>query len=168
MGKEGDGYELLQTAYNWARCCAITLPVLALAQATIQETIDYSKQRVHFGRPIIQFEGVSFKIAEHYTNIEAARLLLYKALWLRDQGLPNTKEVAMAKLFGVAAAERAIHDCLIIGGYTAFSTESPIQERLRQTIGVEIADGAEQIQKLHILRELIGPEALPTGMTDKF
>lgn len=168
LGEEGDGYQMLQTAYNFARCCAITMPVLANAQTSLQETIEWAQQRVHFGRPIIQFEGVSFKIAEHYTNIEAARLLLYQALWLRDQGLPNEKEVSMAKMFGMVAGERAMHDCLQILGYAAYSSEHPMQDRYRGVIGVEMADGADQIQKLIILRELIGSEALPTGMSDKF
>ena len=168
LGEEGDGYQMLQTAYNWARSCIITMPALANAQTSLKETIEWAQQRVHFGRPIIQFEGVSFKIAEHYTNIEAARLLLYQALWLRDQGLPNEKEVSMAKMFGIMAAERAIHDCLVILGYAAYSAEHPMQDRYRGVIGVEMADGADQIQKLIILRELIGSEALPTGMTDKF
>jgi alkylation response protein AidB-like acyl-CoA dehydrogenase len=168
LGEEGDGYEMLQEVYTWARTAAITLPVLADAQTSLKETIDWAKQRVHFGRPIIQFEGVSFKIAEHYTNIEAARLLLYQALWLKDHGLPHEKEVSMAKMFGMTAGERCLHDCLMILGYAAYSSEHPMQERYRRAFGVEMADGADQIQKLIILRELIGAEALPTGMTDKF
>jgi alkylation response protein AidB-like acyl-CoA dehydrogenase len=168
LGEEGDGYEMLQEVYTCARCLGITLPVLADAQTSLKETIDWAKQRVHFGRPIIQFEGVSFKIAEHYTNIEAARLLLYQALWLKDQGLPHRKEVSMAKMFGMTAGERALHDCLMILGYAAYSSEHPMQERYRRAVGIEMGDGADQIQKLIILRELIGAEALPTGMTDKF
>jgi butyryl-CoA dehydrogenase len=168
LGDEGDGYEMLQSAYKWMRCCALTLPALADAQTSLKETVDWARQRVRFGRPILQFEGVSFKIAEHYTNIEAARLLLYQALWLEDQGLPNAKEVSMAKMFGMVAAERAMHDCLHVLGYNAYSAEHPMQERYRRVFGMEMADGADQIQKLLILRELIGSEALPAGMTDKF
>jgi alkylation response protein AidB-like acyl-CoA dehydrogenase len=168
LGEEGDGYEMLQEVYTWARTAAITLPVLADAQTSLKETIEWAKQRVHFGRPIIQFEGVSFRIADHYTNIEAARLLLYQALWLKDQGLPHEKEVSMAKMFGMTAGERCLHDCLMILGYAAYSSEHPMQERYRRAFGVELCDGADQIQKLLILKELIGAEALPTGMTDKF
>lgn len=168
LGKEGDGYRQQNESYDIARLYGIICGALSWAQASLQHTIDYTKERAHFGRPILQFEGVSFKIAEHYTNLEAARMLMYQSMWLKDQGRDNTKETAMSKLFGCAAAERAIHDCLMICGYTAFSTEHWMQDRMRGVIGLEIADGAEQIQKLHILRELIGPEALPTGMSDKF
>ena len=168
LGKEGDGYRMQAEIYDFSRLYGCALMPLAWAQGTLQYTIDYAKERKRFGRPIIQYEGVSFKIAEHYTNLEAARFLAYQAMYLMDQGLDVTKETAMAKLFGVAAAERAIHDCLVICGYTAYSMEHWMQDRMRGAIAMEIADGAEQIQKLLILRELIGPEALPPGMSDKF
>jgi alkylation response protein AidB-like acyl-CoA dehydrogenase len=85
-----------------------------------------------------------------------------------DQGLDFTKEASMAKLFGVSAATRAVEDCLMICGYTAYSMEHWIQDRMRGVLAMGIADGAEQVQKLLILRELIGKEALPPGMSDKF
>ena len=74
----------------------------------------------------------------------------------------------MAKLFGVEAARAAIHDCLMSCGYHAYSMEHWMQDRMRGVIGMGIADGAEQVQKLLILRELFGKEALPPGMGDKF
>jgi len=168
LGKEGDGYWMVNERYDFARLYGSTIHSLAWAQAALQHTIDYAKERIRFGRPIIQFEGVSFKIAEHYANLEAARLLAYHAMGVWDQGRKATKEISMTKLFGCAAAERAIHDCMMIVGYTAFGMEHWMQDRLRTVIGLECADGAEQIQKLTILRELIGPEALPPGMSDKF
>jgi len=168
LGKEGDGYMMQTEIYDFSRVYGCALMPVAWAQGTLQYTIDYAKERKRFGRPIIQYEGVSFKIAEHYTNLEAARCLIYQAMHLMEQGLDFTKEASMAKLFGVAAAERAIHDCLMICGYTAYSMEHWMQDRMRGVIGMGIADGAEQIQKLIILRELIGPEALPPGMSDKF
>jgi len=168
LGEEGDGYRQQNESYNFARIYGILIASLAWAQRSLQHTIEYAKERIRFGRPIIQFEGVSFKIAEHYTNIEAARFLAYQAMWTKDQGCDNTKETSMAKLFGVGAAQRAIHDCLMICGYAAFSSEHWMQELMRGIIGMDIADGTEQMQKLIILRELIGPEALPAGMSDKF
>ena len=168
LGKEGDGYMMQCEMYDFSRVFGCALMPLAWAQGTLQYTIDYAKERKRFGRPIIQYEGVSFKIAEHYTNLEAGRFLVYQAMHLMDQGLPFTKEAAMAKLFGVDAAIRAVLDCLMICGYTAFSMEHWIQDRMRGVLAMGMADGAEQIQKLIILRELIGPEALPPGMSDKF
>jgi cyclohexanecarboxyl-CoA dehydrogenase len=168
LGKEGDGYRLQEEVYNFSRVYGCTLMPLAWAEGTLQYTIDYAKERKRFHHPIIRYQGVSFKIAEHYVNLEAARLLAYQAMHLIDQGLPFTKEASMAKLFGTQAAERAIHDCLLICGYTAYSMEHWIQDRMRGALAMEIADGAEQVQKLIILRELIGKEALPPGMSDKF
>jgi cyclohexanecarboxyl-CoA dehydrogenase len=168
LGKEGDGYRQQEEGYNIARLYGIIMGALGWAEQSLEFTMNYVKERRHFGRPIVQFEGVSFKIAEHYTALEAARFLAYQAMWLKDQGRPNMKETAMAKLFGVEAARACIHDCLMICGYTAFSLEHWMQDRMRGVIGLGITDGAEQIQKLHILRELMGPEALPKDMHDKF
>jgi cyclohexanecarboxyl-CoA dehydrogenase len=168
LGKEGDGYRLQAEVYDYSRVFGCSLMPLAWAEGSLQYTIDYAKERKRFGRPIIQWEGVSFKIAEHYVNLEAARLLTYQAMYLMDQGLPFTKEASMAKLFTTQAAERAVHDCLLICGYTAYSMEHWMQDRMRGVIAMEIADGAEQVQKLIILRELLGKEALPPGMSLKF
>jgi len=168
LGKEGDGYRLQAEVYDFSRVVGCTLMPLAWAEGSLQYTIDYAKERKRFGRPIIQWEGVSFKIAEHYVNLEAARLLAYQAMHLMDQGLPFTKEASMAKLFGVEAARAATHDCLMICGYHAFSMEHWMQDRVRGTIAMGLADGAEQVQKLIILRELFGKEGLPPDMSDKF
>ena len=108
LGKEGDGYRLQAEVYDYSRVFGCTLMPLAWAEGSLQYTIDYAKERKRFGHPIIQWEGVSFKIAEHYVNLEAARFLVYQAMHLMDQGLPFTKEASMAKLFGVEAA-RARH-----------------------------------------------------------
>ncbi|MFC1847952.1 acyl-CoA dehydrogenase family protein [Chloroflexota bacterium] len=168
LGKEGDGYMMQTEIYDFSRVFGCALMPVAWAQGTLQYTIDYAKERKRFGRPIIQYEGVSFKIAEHYTNLEAARFLIYQAMYLMDQGLDFTKEASMAKLFGVNAAISAVQDCLMICGYTAYSMEHWMQDRMRGVLAMGIADGAEQMQKLIILRELIGSEALPPGMSDKF
>ena len=168
LGNEGDGYRLQTEVYDFSRLYGCAVMPIAWAEGSLQYTIDYAKERKRFGRPLIQWEGVSFKIAEHYVNLEAARLLAYQAMYNIDEGLPFTKETCMAKLFGVEAARAAIHDCLMICGYHAYSMEHWMQDRMRGAIAMGIADGAEQVQKLLILRELFGKEALPPGMSDKF
>ena len=168
LGNEGDGYRLQTEVYDFSRLYGCAVMPIAWAEGSLQYTIDYAKERKRFGRPLIQWEGVSFKIAEHYVNLEAARLLAYQAMYNIDEGLPFTKETCMAKLFGVEAARAAIHDCLMICGYHAYSMEHWMQDRMRGAIAMGIADGAEQVQKLLILRELFGKEGLPPSMSDKF
>ncbi len=89
-------------------------------------------------------------------RIKAGRLLAYKTLWLRDQGLLHTKESAMCKWFCTEVAVHAIHDLLILFGHRGFSEDSPLEQRLGDVIGFEIAEGTPQIQRLIIARELLG------------
>jgi len=139
----------------------IGLQVLAASQASIEETIDYTKQRVAFGKPIAKYEGVSFKIAEAATLIEAGRWLCYRTLWLGDEGLPSFKEGAMCKWWCPQIATEIIHNCLRICGHIAYTEELAIEQRLRDIIGFEFADGTAEIMKLNIARQLIGKEAIP-------
>ena len=99
-------------AFDYSRVI-IALMCIGAAEQSLDETIAYVKQRQAFGRPLAKFEGVSFPIAEHATMLEAARWLCYRALWLRDQGLPHAKEAAMVKWWGPKVAVDAIHDCLL-------------------------------------------------------
>jgi len=161
MGEEGQGFYLFVGILDWIKPAGLALGQLGVAQATLEEAMVWAKQRIAFGRPISKFEGVSFKIAEHYTRVEAARLLCYRTLWLRDQGLPHAKESAMSKWFRVEVVHRAILDCMIIFGHVGYSEEHPIPERLTEVSGWEIGDGTEQIQKLIIARELMGKDAVP-------
>jgi cyclohexanecarboxyl-CoA dehydrogenase len=151
---------MIMGQFDWARPFVI-LVHLAHAQVSLEEAMDWAKQRHAFRRPISKYEGVSFMIAENYTMVEAARMMCYKALWLRDQGLPHAKEAAMSKWFGNEAAVRAIHDSMIILGHVGYSDEHPVQERLRYAMGHEIGGGTSHIQKLIIARELMGREGLP-------
>jgi cyclohexanecarboxyl-CoA dehydrogenase len=160
LSEEGKGFYMMMGTFDVLRVF-LALSVLGGAQTSLEETINYAKQRTAFGRPIARFEGVSFKIAEHATWIEAARLLCYRALWLADQGLRHTKEAAMSKWLAPVVAVNAIHDCLLIHGHVAYSEEYPIEQRLRDAIGYEMADGTAQIMKMIVARELIGRESLP-------
>ncbi|MFA4837290.1 MAG: acyl-CoA dehydrogenase family protein, partial [Dehalococcoidia bacterium] len=130
-------------------------------QESLQEAIAYAQQRTAFGQPIARFEGVSFKIAEDATLIEAARLLCYRALWLRDMGQEHTKETAMCKWWCPQVALRAIHNALLIHGHVGYSQEYRVEQRLRDAVGLEIADGPAEIMKLIIAREIIGREFVP-------
>ena len=160
IGGEGKGFYLAMGEMDFIRI-GMALAPLAQAQTSLTEAIDYAKQRTAFGRPIAKFEGVSFKLAEAATTIEAARLLCYRTLWLMDQGLAHTKETAMCKWWCPQVAVRIIHDCLLVFGHVGYCEDYPVEQRLRDAIGFEIGDGTADIMKIIIARELLGREFLP-------
>ena len=129
----------------------------------MDETAGYVSDRQAFGSPLARFEGVSFPLAEHATHLEAARLLCYSALWHRTAGQPHTALAAMTKWYGPLHASQAIRDCLLLHGNVGYSAEFPLEQRLRDVLAVEIADGTAQIQKIIIARELFGRQFVPYG-----
>jgi len=161
VGEEGKGFYIFAAGgADYLRVC-LALVALAIAQTSLEETIDYALQRTAFGQPISRFEGVSFKIAEHATLIEAARLFCYRTLCLKDQGLKHTKESAMCKWWCPEVAFNAIHDCVLIHGHIGYSEEYPLEQRLRDALGFEFADGTAQIMKIVVAREIMGRAAVP-------
>ncbi|MDY6833196.1 MAG: acyl-CoA dehydrogenase family protein [Chloroflexota bacterium] len=160
VGDEGQGFYIFGGATDYLRV-GLGLIAIAMAEASVEETIANVQQRMAFGKPIAQFEGVSFKIAEHATRIEAAKLLCYRAFYLKDQGMPHTKESAMVKWWCPEVAFNAVHDCLLLHGHVGYSEEAPLEQRLRDVMGFEFADGTAQIMKLVIVRQLIGKAAIP-------
>ena len=109
------------------------------------------------------YEGVSFPLAEHATRLEAARLLCYSALWHRTVEQKHTALAAMTKWYGPQCASQAIHDCLLLHGNFGYSSEFALEQRMRDVLAVEIADGTAQIQKIIIARELYGRQFVPYG-----
>lgn len=160
LGEEGAAFRGVLGGFDFTR------PLLALtgigcAQASIDETAEYLRRRHVFGSPLARFEGASFPLAEHATHLEAARLLCYSTLWHRTVDKPHTALAAMTKWYGPLHAGRAIHDCLLLHGNLGYSSELPFEQRKRDVLAVEIADGTAQIQKIIIARELFGREFLP-------
>jgi cyclohexanecarboxyl-CoA dehydrogenase len=160
VGDEGRGFYMIMDRFDVLRVL-LALEVLGMAQASVDETIAYVKQRTAFGKPIGKYEGVSFKIAEALTLLDAARLLCYRALWMRDNGIRHSKESAMCKWWVPLVSVKVIHDCLPLFGHVGYSEEYPIAQRLRDAIGYEMADGTAEIQKLVIVREVLGRDFLP-------
>jgi cyclohexanecarboxyl-CoA dehydrogenase len=157
LGDESGGFYQAMVAFDFNRAI-IALACVGAAQQSLEETIEYTKGRQVFGRPLAKFEGVSFQVAEYLTLVEAARLVAYKCLWLKDQGLPHTKESAMAKWMGPKVSADAIHTCLILHGHYGYNMDSPLEQRLRDVIGLEIGDGTPEIMKGIIAREAFGRE----------
>jgi cyclohexanecarboxyl-CoA dehydrogenase len=160
LGEEGTGFYQVMQGFDYNRI-GIALACLGVAQQSVEETMTYVKERKAFGRPLARFEGVSFAIAEAATHLEACRWLCYRALWLADQGRPHTKESAMTKWWGPRLAVDTIHQCLLLHGHYGYTDELPFEQRMRDVIGLEIGDGAAEVMKMVVARELMGRESLP-------
>jgi len=160
LGEEGTGFYQVMQGFDYNRV-GIALACLGVAQQSVEETMVYVKERRAFGRALARFEGVSFAIAEAATHLEACRWLCYRALWLADQGRPYTKESAMTKWWGPRLAVDTIHQCLLLHGHYGYTDELPFEQRMRDVIGLEIGDGAAEVMKMVVARELMGRESLP-------
>jgi cyclohexanecarboxyl-CoA dehydrogenase len=160
LGPEGTGFHQVMQGFDYNRVM-IALSCLGTAQASLDETMVYVRERHAFGRPLARFEGVSFPIAEAATELDAARWLCYRTLWLADRGAPYTKEAAMTKWWGPKLAAETIHQCLLLHGHYGYTDELPFEQRLRDVIGMEIGDGTAEIMKIVVARELMGRASLP-------
>jgi cyclohexanecarboxyl-CoA dehydrogenase len=139
----------------------IALMCLGAARSALDDAVAYTKQRTAFGRPVILNQGVSFPLVEHLTYLEGARLIAYKALWLKDCGRPHTVEANMVKWWGPRLAVEAVHQALLFHGHMGYSEELPHAQRLRDVIGLEIGDGTAEISKSVVARELFGRDYRP-------
>jgi butyryl-CoA dehydrogenase len=155
LGPEGEGDKLFLKTLDGGRI-GIGAMALGLAQAAFEAASAYSQERQQFGRPIAAFQGVAFKIADMATEIDAARLLVYRAAWLKDQGRPYSTESAMAKLFASEVAQRATNSAIqVLGGY-GYITEYRVERYLRDAKLTEIGEGTSEIQRMVIARNLLG------------
>jgi cyclohexanecarboxyl-CoA dehydrogenase len=160
LGEEGTGFYQVMQGFDYNRI-GIALACLGVAQQSVEETMGYVKERKAFGHALARFQGVSFPIAEAATHLEACRWLCYRALWLADHGRPHTKESAMTKWWGPRLAVDTIHQCLLLHGHYGYTDELPFEQRMRDVIGLEIGDGASEVMKMVVARELMGRESLP-------
>jgi len=166
IGKEGTGFVMGMQGFDVSRIL-LALEAIAPAMLSLEETIEYTKQRHAFGRPIATFEGVSFPLVEHVSLLEAVRLLCYKGLWLRDQGQSSSAVAGMVKWMAPRFSTNAIRDCLVLHGHPGYTNEFPLEQRLRDVLAIEIADGTSQVSKLVALRELFGRDYLPYNYRNK-
>lgn len=160
IGEEGRGDEILMGAMDIMRVLS-SLVSIGAAKSIIDETVKYVKQRVAFGKPIGRFEGVSFRIVEAVTLLEAGRGLCYKALMLRNQQGHCRKESAMCKWWATKVAVDIVHDALILHGYSGYTSEGNIERCLRDLMGIQVADGSPGAMKLALVGELLGKEFPP-------
>lgn len=155
LAAEGAGFIQVMQGFDFSRAL-IGLQVTGAAQASVDETWAYVRERQAFGAPIARNQGVTFPLAEAETMLAAIRQLCYHALRLKDAGLPHTSEAAMCKWLAPKTAVDVIHQCLITHGHYGWSLDLPHQQRLRDVMGLEIGDGTAQIMKMIISREKIG------------
>jgi alkylation response protein AidB-like acyl-CoA dehydrogenase len=156
---EGEGDKLFLATLDGGRI-GIGAMALGLAQAAYEAASAYVTQRQQFGRPIGSFQGVAFKIADMATRIDAARLLVYRAAWLKDQGRPYGTEAAMAKLFASEVARDVTNDAVQVHGGYGYVAEFRVERYLRDAKLTEIGEGTSEIQRLVIARNLLGIRAI--------
>lgn len=155
LGEEDRAFSQVMEGFDFSRAL-IGLQCLALARISLDETWAYIQERNSFGKPIAANQGVTFPLAECETQYEAARLLCLKTLWLKDNGLPHTKEAAMCKWWAPKLAFDIVQQCLLLHGHGGYSTDLPFEQRLRDVLGLQIGDGTAQIMKMVIARVKTG------------
>src|SRR5579863_3444131 len=158
LGKQGEGFVDSLRILDGGRISIAALSV-GLAQGAFEAALRYSKQRKQFGRPISEFQAIQNKLADMATSIEAARLLTYRAGWMKDQGERVNKESAMAKLFASEIAVRAANEAVQIHGGYGFIKDYPVEKFYRDVKLCTIGEGTSEIQRLVIARQLLKSDA---------
>jgi butyryl-CoA dehydrogenase len=159
LGEEGDGDRLFLKTLDGGRI-GIAAMALGIAQAAYEAASAYAKERQQFGRPIASFQGIAFKIADMAVQIDAARLMVYRAAWLKDSGQPYSTEAAMAKLFASEVARQVTNDAVQVHGGYGYVTEYKVERYLRDAKLTEIGEGTSEIQRMVIARNLLGVRAM--------
>ena len=159
LGEEGQGDKLFLKTLDGGRI-GIASMALGLAQAAYEAASAYAKERRQFGRPIGEFQGVAFMIADMATQIDAARLMTYRAAWLKDAGKPYSTEAAMAKLYASEVARDVTNDAIQVHGGYGYITEYRVERYLRDAKLTEIGEGTSEIQRMVIARNLLGLRAM--------
>ncbi len=154
LGNEGDGWKIAMKSFDHTRPL-VAAAAVGLAQAALEHSIAYAKERKTFGKPIAAHQGVSFMIADMASNIEAARLLCYKAASDYDAGRNNVMTAAFAKRFGADMAMQVAIDAVQVHGGNGFNKEYPVEKLMRDAKIFQIYEGTSQIQRVIIARELL-------------
>ena len=155
LGKEGMGFIGAMQILDGGRV-AISALSLGLAQAAMEESIRYSKERVQFRKTLSSFQAIQWKIADMAVNIDAARLLVHRAAWLSDKGVRFSKEASMAKLFSSEMATKVCLDAIQVHGGYGYTRDYPVERMLRDAKLCEIGEGTSEIQRMLIARHMLG------------
>jgi len=155
LGEEGEGFRQMLITLDGGRI-SIGAMALGLAQAALDQATRYAKERKQFGQPIANFQALQWMIADMATEIDAARLLIYRAAAMKDAGQTFGKEAAMAKLYASETAERAAFKAIQIHGGYGYSREYPVERIYRDQRLCSIGEGTSEIQRLVIARQVLG------------
>jgi alkylation response protein AidB-like acyl-CoA dehydrogenase len=154
LGKENQGFKQFLATLDAGRI-AIAAMAVGLAQGAFERSTDYARQRVQFGQPIAKFQAIQWIIADMATEIEAARLLVYRAAWLKEKGLPFTTEASMAKLFASEVSERVCRNAIQVHGGYGYMREYAVERMYRDQRLCAIGEGTSEIQRLIIARHAL-------------
>jgi butyryl-CoA dehydrogenase len=155
LGKENEGFRQFLTTLDAGRV-AIAAMAVGLAQGAFDKAVAYAQEREQFGRPIAKFQAIQWMIAEMATEIDAARLMVNRAAWMRQRGERFTKEAAMAKLFATETSERVCYKSIQIHGGYGYVKEYEVERMYRDQRLCAIGEGTNQIQRLVIARQILG------------
>jgi alkylation response protein AidB-like acyl-CoA dehydrogenase len=155
LHEEGKGFKVAMATLDGGRI-GIAAQALGIAQAAFDVAREYAKERRTFGKAIGEHQGIQWKLADMATEIDAARLLVYRAAWLKQQGRPHTEEGAKAKLFASEMARRQTGEAIqILGGY-GYTKEFSVERYYRDAKITEIYEGTSEIQRIVIARSILG------------
>ncbi|MBL8482147.1 MAG: cyclohexanecarboxyl-CoA dehydrogenase [Rhodocyclaceae bacterium] len=159
LGDEGQGFVQVMQGFDYSRAL-IGMQCMGVARVSLDEAWRYTQEREAFGKPIGNFQGVSFPLAEAETYYEACRALCLRTLWLKDQGLPHTAEAAMCKWWAPKLTCEIVHQCLLTHGHGGYGGDYAFGQRYRDVLGLQIGDGTANIMKLIIARQMTARHAI--------
>ncbi|HEY1387040.1 MAG TPA: acyl-CoA dehydrogenase family protein [Ktedonobacterales bacterium] len=157
LGQPGEGFKVAMSALDRGRL-GVAAGAVGIGQACLDACVLWARERRQFGRRLGDFQMVQATIANMVADIAAARLLVYNAAWLVDAGRPATRAVSSAKLFATEAAAKAASEAVLLYGNRGYSSEYPVERYYRDIKGLQIYEGASNIQRIILARELIGRE----------
>jgi alkylation response protein AidB-like acyl-CoA dehydrogenase len=154
LGAEGEGFKIAMSTLDGGRI-GIAAQAVGIAQACLDASIKYAKERQQFGRPIADFQAIQWKLAEMATDVDAATLLIHRAARLRDAGVPHSKEASMAKLFASTIANKAANEAVQIHGGAGYCRDFPVERYFRDAKITEIYEGTSEAQRMIIAKSLL-------------
>jgi butyryl-CoA dehydrogenase len=154
LGAAGEGFKVAMAALDHGRL-GVAAGAVGVHQACLDACVEFAKTRRQFGQRIGDFEMIQQVLADMAADLEAARLLTYRAAWLKDQGAKTTRETSLAKLFATEAAVRAASEAVLLHGGRGYSNEHPVERYYRDIKGLQIYEGTSHIQRIVVARDLL-------------